>query len=97
MAKSTIAKKTASNQYSTSTLPITITPSTSLLAPYVPPPTSRIMGKRDPVKAMVEEAVFKYLSPVAVGTEEEGSEGSPKGVDELEVFPFGGEREGEPA
>merc|ERR1719247_3537458 len=33
---------------------------------------------------MVEEAVFKYLSPVAVGTlpSEDGSDSSPKGRDE---------------
>ena len=75
MTKSTIAKKTTANQYAMSTRPITIVPPGSLLAPYVPAPTARIMNKRDPVKSMVEEAVFKYLSPVAVGMEEEGSEG----------------------
>ena len=51
LAKSAIAKKTSSNhQYSTSTRPITVAPPTSLLAPYVPEVTERIMNKRDPVK-----------------------------------------------
>ena len=52
-----------------------------------------------PPQTMVEEAVFKYLSPVAVGTlpSEDGSDSSPKGVDELSIFPFGAAGRDEPS